>query len=225
LEKAKRAFPSCTVVDNPLSDSCIEGYVCEKHGPDSPANRPLCGADLDGDDFQRIDIPSWASRFKRCEFNHLWGLKFNCIEEGKPFIDPRQRNCRGANQYYFTNAGRYLAPAATKLPPLVPVNKRDVRSCRVRYVPHDGNGGFTLKQSDSNPGAVILLPKGLGIRSLKLVRDQKVVSTCNYKADFHGDGRPIYRCDKDQVGFPTNAVLKADNGACWVLNYPSFRID
>lgn len=225
IERAKAMLPMCEIVDNPISDTCIPGMLCEKHGPDSPATRPQCGADLDGDDFQKEDMPAFAERFRRCEYAHVWGGKFNCLPESGGFVDPRQRDCSKTPKKYWEAAARYIRPGGAVKPPLKPLNKRDLRGCKTQFVPKDGPGGFTLKDSDTHPGTVLMVPKNLPrFSDVKLVRGRKTLATFNFVAFFHGDGRPIYRSPTSQTTFETNSVLKAD-GMCWVLDYPMFRID
>jgi hypothetical protein len=83
-------LPNCTIVDNPHTDKCLPGYICEKHGINNSPVKP-CIADLDGDDGAVIDLKKWIARNSICRIKFYWEPWMNCIR--KSFIDPRRRSC------------------------------------------------------------------------------------------------------------------------------------
>jgi hypothetical protein len=106
IARSKRFFPQCEIVDNPADGPCVPGYLCEKHGPDASLRKP-CGADLDGDDFQTLDVGAFKRKFKDCDYAFIWGRRMNCLR-GTGFTDPRKRNCGDVPNRYFKAVGELL---------------------------------------------------------------------------------------------------------------------
>lgn len=91
-------FPQCNIVDNPVRGRCLSGYVCEKHGPDPKLKAP-CIADLDGVPLESVDVKKYLENTKQCAVRYLWTYAYNCIS-GDKFVDPRERNCKIAEEYF-----------------------------------------------------------------------------------------------------------------------------
>lgn len=91
-------FPQCVIVDNPVLDRCLDGYVCEKHGP-KPKLKAPCIADLDGVASESIDVKQYLEHTRQCAVRYLWTHAYNCIS-GSVFVDPRKRNCKVVEAYF-----------------------------------------------------------------------------------------------------------------------------
>jgi hypothetical protein len=83
-------FPGSILVDSVLTQQCLPGSVCEKHGA-SPKVKPPCIVDTDGIDFRGLDLSRFKGSAELCEMGFLWSRGMNLLpEEG--FIDPRRRS-------------------------------------------------------------------------------------------------------------------------------------
>jgi len=90
LDETKDMFPQCQLVDNPLKGPCLDGYICERHGP-NPRLKPPCIADLDGSEVNAEERSAYHARTNSCILSLNWKPSFNCLE--KTFISPRKRDC------------------------------------------------------------------------------------------------------------------------------------
>lgn len=93
---AREMFPETTLVDSVITQRCLRGTVCEKHGA-APKVKSPCILDTDGVDFRDIDLSLFASRARNCEMGFLWSRGMNLLPEGsKGFVDPRKRQGKDA---------------------------------------------------------------------------------------------------------------------------------
>lgn len=81
-------------VDSVLSQQCIEGYICEKHG-DTPiylSGQP-CISDLDGITIFDANLQSLKRLSEQCEAIFYWSTGFNILPYGYKgqFIPPLER--------------------------------------------------------------------------------------------------------------------------------------
>ena len=221
LDVIRPYFPSAKFVDNPVTGSCLGGYVCEKHG-EKPALSAPCISDLDGADFGKVDLIAYAQRTSQCSLSLVWGLKYNLIDHHNPnFIEPRKRG-EIPNQNYFTAATVTMLNGG-KLPPAGEVDARDQKQCRRSRAFGDGPGGRLWKQSDTHPGVVAIFPRGSRIYNrLNAWKGGKVVATFKYTYLLNGDQRPVYRTNTPAKEFRPNTVLNGD-GDCYVVQYPNIR--
>jgi hypothetical protein len=86
-------YPKEVLVDSVLTQKCLPGYICEKHGA-YPKVQPPCITDTDGVDFLELDLERHAAASPQCEARFLWHPGFNLLEENpmkKQFIDPLKR--------------------------------------------------------------------------------------------------------------------------------------
>lgn len=86
-------YPKEVLVDSVLTQRCLPGYICEKHG-DYPKVKPPCITDTDGSNFLELDLEYHVARSPQCEARFLWHPGFNLLEENpmqKKFIDPLKR--------------------------------------------------------------------------------------------------------------------------------------
>lgn len=224
LEETRKIFPTCELVDNPLTDRCLPGYICEKHAAGGyPRLQDPCITDLDGMDFGKADVPKFVQNSRECAAAYLWGFGMNCVDKDNPnFVDPRKRVC-GMKDAVWKDLKRYMQPGATSPAPVSPVNRKDTKGCKKVVKANDGVGGFLLKQSDSYPGMVALMPRRVGF--LRLVKDGRTLAEFRYQKPYT-DGRLVYRTNvtQAQVKKHTNAVMRTDID-CRVIEQPGFRVD
>lgn len=97
-ELAAAYFPQCSLVDNIVRGRCLPGFICEKHGSNPNLKAP-CIADLDGVPLESVDVKKYLESTKQCAVRYLWTYAYNCIS-GDRFVDPRQRNCKVAEEYF-----------------------------------------------------------------------------------------------------------------------------
>ncbi len=91
---AQELFPGTIMVDSVLTQRCLSGSICEKHGA-SPRVKAPCIADTDGDDFRDIDLFRFTARAESCDIAFLWSRGMNLLPE-KGFVEPRKRRGQDA---------------------------------------------------------------------------------------------------------------------------------
>ncbi len=79
LTEAVKIFPGVQFSDSVLTQKCLPGLLCEKHGRLPRLSAP-CIADTDGDDFQQISSEDYRERTSSCRVAFLWGFPFNLID-------------------------------------------------------------------------------------------------------------------------------------------------
>ena len=119
-EKARRnmasivsaAMPTCNIVDNPLSQRCLPGTICEKHGVNPKLSKP-CIVDLDGIDGATINLKEWVARYKHCDLSYYWEPWMNCIKGN--FVDPRSRSCKYSDSFFKGALCRLFLPQSSDI--------------------------------------------------------------------------------------------------------------
>jgi hypothetical protein len=100
LEVAKRHFPEKVLVDSVLSQGCLKGLICERHG-DSVSYLPgqRCISDTDGIPFSDANLHGLRSSSQSCEAIFYWSTGFNLLPYGYSgkFIYPYDRRHRMAD--------------------------------------------------------------------------------------------------------------------------------
>jgi len=94
LEIAKRHLPEESLVDSVLSQRCLKGLICERHGDSmrySPGQR--CISDTDGIPISEADLERFEQRSAQCETLFYWSTGFNLLPYGYSgkFIYPYER--------------------------------------------------------------------------------------------------------------------------------------
>lgn len=97
LKIVERRVGKERTVDSVLSQRCLDGYICERHG-DSPryVKGQQCISDLDGITLFEANLESLKSSSKQCEAIFYWTTGFNLLPydyEGR-FIPPIERRHR-----------------------------------------------------------------------------------------------------------------------------------
>lgn len=84
-------------VDSVLSQRCLDGYICERHG-DRPRFQKgqRCITDLDGVTMFEGDMEAFEKASASCEAAFYWTYGFNLLDYGYqgPFISPARRKTR-----------------------------------------------------------------------------------------------------------------------------------
>jgi hypothetical protein len=97
LEVAKRHLPEVSLVDSVLSQRCLKGLICERHG-DSMSYLPgqRCISDTDGITLFEANLERLRSRSQSCEAIFYWSTGFNLLPYGYSgkFIYPYDRKHR-----------------------------------------------------------------------------------------------------------------------------------
>lgn len=103
LDVVRAHLPGCVPVDNPYRASCLEGFTCEKHGPDRPKSKP-CIYDLDGTEVKSVvDLRRIGHETRQCDLRFYWSYWMNCNAPGN-FVMPRDRVCNASGKR-MQNAG------------------------------------------------------------------------------------------------------------------------
>jgi hypothetical protein len=94
LKAVERKVGKERTVDSVLSQKCLEGYICERHG-DSPryVKGQRCISDLDGITLFEANLQSLKSSSEQCEAIFYWTTGFNLLPYGYEgrFIPPLER--------------------------------------------------------------------------------------------------------------------------------------
>lgn len=92
--EALRFFPADSIVDSVLTQKCLKGTICERHG-DAPkfVKGERCIADLDGISLFDANIEGLNKAAEQCEAIYYWTPGFNLIPSGYtgPFVEPFKR--------------------------------------------------------------------------------------------------------------------------------------
>lgn len=95
LNLVSRFLPSCLPVDNPLKDTCLAGYPCEKHGSDTAISKP-CIYDLDGTEAKdSVYFREISRKVRHCDLRFYWESWMNC-NVGSQFVPPSKRVCNNS---------------------------------------------------------------------------------------------------------------------------------
>ncbi|MFN4894200.1 MAG: hypothetical protein ACK5HO_00265 [Pseudomonadota bacterium] len=94
LQEALKFVPQEQVVDSVLTQKCLKGLICEKHG-ESPKFLPgqRCIGDTDGVSFLGTDIRQFKAATSQCEARFYWAYGFNLLDPSYrgAFIAPYRR--------------------------------------------------------------------------------------------------------------------------------------
>lgn len=113
LKIVERRVGKERTVDSVLSQRCLGGYICEKHG-DAPryAKSQRCISDLDGITLFEANLDVLKRRSEQCEAVFYWTTGFNLLPFGYAgrFIPPTQRKHR-AYEWEFEGLKACLEPS------------------------------------------------------------------------------------------------------------------
>lgn len=227
---ALQFFPDALIIDNPRGGSpYIPGnkYAKEEHGSHAPKN--IRFADLDGEDWEGVDLLAYGTRFANTTSCFIWGPECNGRDPKAPaggFLPPEKRAAWPLSRDFATYRAWILPDALTPAPG---PSAQDLAG-KQRHDPRDGvKQDFVWKLGDGKNYAIVLFPKAFNytrFKSVKIVKDGKTLDTAKYRYNYTEDGsnRQVWDFSKHITAFPKNCVLHAD-GHAWVLDFAQFRID
>jgi len=94
LEIAKNHLPEEALVDSVLSQKCLKGLICERHGDSMRySSGQRCISDTDGISFPEANLQRFEQRSAQCEAIFYWSVGFNLLPYGYSgkFIYPYER--------------------------------------------------------------------------------------------------------------------------------------
>lgn len=227
--KAKTAtLPGTLYVDNPEGDSCLPGYLCEKHGTPSGGSNII--SDNDGKDYDTIDQWSYFRKNMSSWLTLAWKACNNGLKKGDGYSPPVNRKNYCGMSRDGTDFRSFLVDNA------ISVNREvsdiDLKGCKNKK---PDTKGFVLKLGDGRSHGVFLAPASLSkgvFKKVELRANGKVDGSSpgpgyrygqKYAHDPRGKERRIYDMRKHPNSYPDNSVLFAD-GNCWILKKPRFRV-
>lgn len=218
-------LPQALIVDNPRGGGILfPGYLHEMHGTDVPYNR-LDITDLDGEDFETIDVRRFGLRSRDCRAAYIWALGDNGNVKGGAWEPPQQRT-HWTHGREFKVYKEWITPGA-----LVPQNQvipRDIAGLAMQQTEDGFKRDFVFKLGEGKPYATVVFPRKFRgqFRSVFIRRNGRILDSARYRGIYSEDGtnRLIYDFRKHPTEFAQNSVLVADRFG-WVLGTPAFRID
>jgi hypothetical protein len=223
----RAVFPNAHIVDNPrdVSVPFIIGQMVmrERHG-DVPNPTLLDIVDMDGTDFEMVDIPKFMHRYENCRAVMLWGLGENGNWAADTWKPPSKRTgwTSSRENPIYKAFVQPFAEMAT-LP-----NPVDLARIKKRLNPHDGfKKDFIWKIGEWKKTAVAVFPRRFKSRfkTVEIYKEGKRVDKLKFRAILNdGSGRLIYDSTLHPTKVRKGSVLVAD-GNGWVLDYPAYRID
>jgi hypothetical protein len=218
-------IPHALIVDNPRGViPCFDGYLKEKHG-DKPSTRADI-VDLDGTDFEMIDVFSLMRRYSKSKAVFLWGLGENGNSRSDTTWLPPEKRTEFTSERELPCYKHFVRPDADQV--LNDINPIDFKGVSKRFRARDGTKvDFVWKLGEWKSTAVCLFPRQFRGRfdNVEMRKDGRVIDRARFReiaAD--GTGRLIYDWNRHPCGYPDNCVIVADGNA-WVLDKPKFRID
>lgn len=230
LKKIKETIPKAIPVDNPLTDSCLPGYPCEKHNFNAAVGSQI--VDLDGTDYDGGDQRKFGSDHINADLVYGWKTCNNGLKPKEAWRVPTSRSnfCSDRDT---KDMSYWVRPDSLNVKS--PLNPVDKNGCTTTHPAFDKDKNFVWKLGEDRNFAVVLFPKKFQKKwsSIEARKNGQVFDTgkcrnigaaadCYYKED--GSHRLVYDMKKHTVDYPDNVVLKA-GGECWVLEKPQFRID
>jgi hypothetical protein len=220
-----KVLPQAQLVSNPLDGRYIPGWLKEAHS-NTPDPQGIDIVDLDGTDWERVDLRKYANRFQSLKACFIWGLGengFDNIEDGTPWKPPLKRT-DFSKERSFTQYNYFIRDDALKV--RSELNKLDILGLKLQDAT-DGRQGFVWKLGDDKNYAVCLFPKECQrFDRVAIRKGGRVLDFGKLRGRYTEDGsnRLIYDFTVHPARLPDNSVLQADRMG-WVLEKPQFRID
>lgn len=228
-----RIFPEAHMIDNPVQGNFIKTpnwrFLKEKHGANPGPGIDIY--DLDGEDWEGVDMAAYGKRGVGAWACFIWGYKDNLIKTVKdaagktvPVFQPFEKRTNAPTQRELKEYRYWMDDSA--LTPVAP-NPADTAGYVVQPVPDGSKTGFLWKLGEGKNHAVILLPKNMVTNRPDVIainHNQKRIDTGEFRGFYHGDGRPIYHLSRHIVDYPKGCVVIA-HMRCFPLQLPGLRID
>lgn len=239
-ERKAAGLSAIAWVDNPLesSDSCMDGYLCEKHGTPTRGKKGI--ADNDGVDYDSINQVEYWNNNSKAYMALAWKPCLNgaanvagTSSAGGKFIPPQNRTgfCsiakEGVEFSALTNSNLVISdPDQSKY------KANTTTGCK-SFEPFDSTFVWKLADGDRNFTTWLAPAKYKKFSKVQLICDGKVVDSSypqigyRFGQDYAHDNPPkrkIYDFRKNIGEYPISGycVLHADN-YCWKMQYPYFR--
>lgn len=230
-KRVKEGLNEIAYVDNPYGDSCLEDYLCEKHGTPTVGKKGI--ADNDGVDYDVIDQISYWENNTEAYMVLAWKPCLNGLtgkESG--FIAPQNRSdyCipkrEGKEFSIFTDASLDLT---IDTPEKKDYKAKDLSGC-AKY--HDIDFVWKLADGERNFTTWVAPAKFNKFKKVQLLCNNGEIIDNSYPqigyrfgSPYTHDSKPqrkIYDFRKMMDSYPDNCVLHADSN-CWLMPRPYFR--
>jgi len=177
-------------------------------------------------------VEKWSNM---CEKTDLWVFEDNCIRSNR-FEDPRKRSCAFVRSRKTNHLLAKEIRNINKKGKYEPIDfvwgdkeNLSLKQCTSIKPSIDGfKKGFLLKQSEfADRGMTSIFPRTVGIRSVKMYKDGKVIATFTSKERYK-DGRELYRSNTPPSSMPFQTVLKVKTTrgtVCYKIDNPRIRND
>lgn len=239
-ERKAAGLSAIAWVDNPLEsvDSCMDGYLCEKHGTPKRGKKGI--ADNDGVDYDGINQVEYWTNNKDAYMVLAWKPCLNgaasvagTSSAGGKFIPPQNRTAfcsiekEGVEFSALTNSNLVISdPDQSKY------KAKTTKGCK-SFEPFDSKFVWKLADGSRNFTTWLAPSKYKKFSKVQLICDGKVVDSSypqigyRFGQEYSHDNPPrrkIYDFRKNIGEYPIEGycVLHADN-YCWKMQYPYFR--
>lgn len=221
-------IPNVRYVDNPYGDSCLPGYLCEKHG--TPDGNGAIISDNDGLDYDTINQWGYWKKNADAWLALAWKICNNGLKKSEPYRNPVDRINYCGMSRDGTDFKSFTVDNAVTV--TREVSQVDLKGCKNK---NPDTKGLVLKLGDGRAYGVFLAPASLSrgvFKKVELRANGKVDGASQqpgyrygqpYEHDPAGKKRRIYDLRKHPNTYPDNSVLFAD-GNCWILKKPRFRV-
>ena len=233
-ERKKEGSKEIAWVDNPQNDSCLDGYLCEKHGTPNVNSKGI--ADNDGVDYDTIAQYDYWNNNTDAYMVLAWKPCLNgaATVAGTTgvngFVPPQSRtaycdNSREGPEFEIFTNKKLILPKNYK--------KADYANADLKGCKSYNNVDFVWKLGDHKKYTVWLAPaKYAKFKSVYLSCGGKTVDKSEpkpgkrygspYSHDPAGKQRKIYDFNKAMWNYPDKCVLHADSN-CWLMPTAYFR--
>lgn len=215
-------IPQAAIVDNPVSGGFFPGFLREYHGNKAPKNVDI--ADLDGIDFETVDLQEYAARHQNAKVCYVWGFNDNGLD-GKSAWKPPHLRTEWPGSRELKVYQEFVKPSALTIQS--PLNSADTKGLKIMQSEDGDKRGFLWKLGDGKGHAVALLPPTISASKVVIKKDGHIVDTGRFRGKYTEDGsnRQIFDFSRHTSDYRHNSVLVADGRFGWVLDLPAFRID
>jgi len=219
---ATGVFGDIGVVDNPVTGPFHSGYIRERHGS-NPGQVDI--ADLDGEDFEVVDMVRYGARHKDIKACYIWGLSDNGLNHKKPWQPPEKRTDFPTGREFKTY-GYWVSEGAITVSQ--GVNANDLMGLNILKSEDGERKDFLWKLGDGKDHAIALFPRRFKnpFKGVKVVCNGRLLDCGKYRGHYTHDNsnRLIYDFKRHTSWYPDSCVLVADKFG-WILDKPQFRID
>ena len=228
--RASKGLNPIRFVDNPVRDTCLKSYFCEKHGDIKRGAKGI--ADLDGIPYDGIAQADYGEINKKAWMVLLWDYCLNGLPKGADFQYPNTRTgwcgvTRDANNYAHFTDDNFQA-----VPDPIQYADADLKGC-TSYRKLDSDK-FVWKLGEGRNFTTAVMPKGVpAFQKMWIMKNGKQIDYTGGVGKrvaklYHDNVSLIYDFQKPLQNYPDNVVLhgkpkNATGEVCWKFPKPSFR--